>query len=436
MKKNTKNKPKIVKDPHQIYPESLRNTIDKIVHDSVTKHINYYKKILYAFSFGISIFIAIGLLTKGQLFEIILKNIYKPAHIYTDIKPKLKKGIWETVSSGSEDDYCNFVSKNEFYNALKKYHTELVKTFLVPNRSPVTRAREILRVGTIKEDVHILMGGKHLEGRVTARCYKKFLNSTKQAILVIPKSFERSEYSWYDCSFGWPTIFLSIEYEDKVCNNVKLVGVRRNGKTKYITILISKKVAKDIDIPGWNNYTANGYGKIFISKVDDITKKQYEEDKSKDTEIVSVPSKSDNKLLSNTSYSNKKLTVNIDQYKLNNDINHCLELFHEKKYQLSYKKFEHLLSSTIDNKTRAFIMFMMGECQYKNSEYDIAILDYQKIISNQPNSKVVPSALLKQALSFQQLTDQETAKIIFKKLISEFPATPEANEAKAILRSM
>jgi TolA-binding protein len=72
----------------------------------------------------------------------------------------------------------------------------------------------------------------------------------------------------------------------------------------------------------------------------------------------------------------------------------------------------------------------MGETLYSQGEYDLAILDYQKVISNHGKDALTPGALLKQGMSFEKLTDHETAKIIYKKLINDHGGSAEAAQAK------
>ncbi len=74
--------------------------------------------------------------------------------------------------------------------------------------------------------------------------------------------------------------------------------------------------------------------------------------------------------------------------------------------------------------------FMMGECLFFQNEFDQAILQYQKIISNHPSHPRAASALLKQGMSFEKLSDYETAKIIYKKIATSYSSSPEAAVAK------
>ncbi len=247
--------------------EDLEEQVERLVKSSLDSQLRTYKIAVSAFLLGFLLFVSAGLITEGALIESIIKSIYKPSAIYKDIESSLPGGVWSAVTSGSEDDYKKFVSKHEFYTALSEYHTDLVRTFLVPNREPLIREREIMRVGSIPEDIQILMGGAQIEGQPTARCHKQFKNAEKQAILVVPESFEKTDYAWYDCAFGWPKITVAIEYQDKNIGGIELVGVRRNGGTKQLIVLVSQKAAKDLDLPGWETHKANAFGKIRVSAV-------------------------------------------------------------------------------------------------------------------------------------------------------------------------
>ena len=110
--------------------------------------------------------------------------------------------------------------------------------------------------------------------------------------------------------------------------------------------------------------------------------------------------------------------------------------FKAGQYKKAYKTFEQLLSGNPRGKTAAQTLFYMGECLYNQGEFDLAILDYQKVISNHAQDEHTPSALLKQGMSFEKLTDLETAKIIFHKLIEDYPDSSEAGLAKKRLGNL
>ncbi len=80
--------------------------------------------------------------------------------------------------------------------------------------------------------------------------------------------------------------------------------------------------------------------------------------------------------------------------------------------------------------------YMMGECLYKQSQYDQAIIQYQQIISNYPGKPEAAKALYRQGESFEQLSDNETAKIIYTKLTKSYSSSPEAASAKKRIEAL
>ncbi|MFW2366994.1 MAG: tetratricopeptide repeat protein, partial [Desulforhopalus sp.] len=63
-------------------------------------------------------------------------------------------------------------------------------------------------------------------------------------------------------------------------------------------------------------------------------------------------------------------------------------------------------------------------------EYDKAIMQYQKIISQHGNDAKAPQAMLKQGMAFEKLADKDTAKVIYKKLLKKHGSSPEAATAR------
>jgi tol-pal system protein YbgF len=105
-------------------------------------------------------------------------------------------------------------------------------------------------------------------------------------------------------------------------------------------------------------------------------------------------------------------------------------------YQEAYETFESSLNKNANGANAIQARYMMGESLYQQKEYDQAILQYQKIISNQPKHPKTPAALLKQAMAFEQLSDKDTAKILYQKIITSYGTSPEAQQAKTKLSSL
>lgn len=114
----------------------------------------------------------------------------------------------------------------------------------------------------------------------------------------------------------------------------------------------------------------------------------------------------------------------------------AMDLYNQQRYAEAYKAFEQVLASNPRGDAAAETLFYMGESLFNRGEFDLAILDYQKVISNHAGHPRTPTALLKQGMSFEKLTDNETAKIIYKKLIAEYPNSSDAAKAEQQLQSL
>ncbi len=80
--------------------------------------------------------------------------------------------------------------------------------------------------------------------------------------------------------------------------------------------------------------------------------------------------------------------------------------------------------------------YMMGECLFKQNEFDQAIIQYQQIISSYPGNPQAAKALFRQGESFEQLSDTETARIIYRKITASYGSSPEAELAKQRLSTL
>ncbi|MDH4317185.1 MAG: tetratricopeptide repeat protein [Desulfobulbaceae bacterium] len=112
-----------------------------------------------------------------------------------------------------------------------------------------------------------------------------------------------------------------------------------------------------------------------------------------------------------------------------NQFDKAMEYFERKQYKEAYRLLDQFAASNPKGDLAAKTLFYMGESLFSQEEYDLAILEYQKVISNYGQSKLAATALMKQGMAFEQLTDIATAKLIYQKLIDEFSGSPESREA-------
>lgn len=78
-------------------------------------------------------------------------------------------------------------------------------------------------------------------------------------------------------------------------------------------------------------------------------------------------------------------------------------------------------------------LYWTGEALYGEKKYELAILQFQDVISKYPKHPKAPAAMLKQALAFNALGDSQNARTTMQKLLEEYPDSPQADAAKKYL---
>ena len=104
--------------------------------------------------------------------------------------------------------------------------------------------------------------------------------------------------------------------------------------------------------------------------------------------------------------------------------------YSDGNFKQAYSLYEEYARQNTSGDKSITAQFMMGECLFYQNEYDQAILQYQKIISAYQEHPRAASALLKQGMAFEKLSDIETAKIIYKKIATSYASSPEAATAR------
>lgn len=284
--------------------DNEESTLNKLIEARIQSAIKPYKWLFWGFVSGVTLFVSAGVISQGALFEAIVRSMYPPTSIAKDTKDILANDsefreavfrktdfgsltiadasfdtfpaiadampatVWEHVVNGDRANYIKLVQKPEFFQALRKYHADTTRRFLLPSLSNAERAAEIEEVGQVPIDVQILMAGSQADNTTTASCRRTFRDTELHAELVIPKSYKDEELAWFNCTFGWPQTFLEVSVSDTKASGVKLVGVRRNGKTKRPILLVSQRTASALALPGWQSYSSNINGQMKVHRAE------------------------------------------------------------------------------------------------------------------------------------------------------------------------
>ena len=74
------------------------------------------------------------------------------------------------------------------------------------------------------------------------------------------------------------------------------------------------------------------------------------------------------------------------------------------------------------------ITLLVGESFFQEKNYHEAILSFHKVVEATPASAETPQAMLREAQSFALLGKQENAAFLFRKLLSDYPDSEQADE--------
>nr|MBF0221059.1 tol-pal system protein YbgF [Desulfobulbaceae bacterium] len=114
----------------------------------------------------------------------------------------------------------------------------------------------------------------------------------------------------------------------------------------------------------------------------------------------------------------------------------ALSLFRSSKFNEAYRTFTEYIEKFPTGKMAPNARFWLGDCYYSQQEYELAILEYQKVIADFPSHAKAPAALLKQGLAFEKLNDKETATIVYRKLLDDYPKSEQVKTVTKRIESL
>lgn len=116
--------------------------------------------------------------------------------------------------------------------------------------------------------------------------------------------------------------------------------------------------------------------------------------------------------------------------------NKGLAAYKANKYKEAYNAFSTYLEKNKSAPLAPNARFWLGECLFQQKEFELAILEYQKVIADYPKTNKAPAALFKQGEAFEKLAEKDTAKIIYNKLLADYPKSDQAEMAKKRLKEL
>ncbi len=106
------------------------------------------------------------------------------------------------------------------------------------------------------------------------------------------------------------------------------------------------------------------------------------------------------------------------------------------KYELARTEFQDYLRYYGNTDLASNAQFYLGEIAYSQKNYDLAISEYDKVITGYPRSFKTASARLKKALANIELNQKATGVRELREIVKRYPSTEEERRARAKLKEM
>ena len=116
------------------------------------------------------------------------------------------------------------------------------------------------------------------------------------------------------------------------------------------------------------------------------------------------------------------------------DVYDQAKVFYDKKYYTdAIRYYKHLIEK---NYKPAYSHYMIGNMYYKRKNYADAIAYFKKSASLYSKAAYMPELMLYTAISMEETGDGANARSFYEGLVTKYPGTTEATEAKKRLQSL
>lgn len=114
----------------------------------------------------------------------------------------------------------------------------------------------------------------------------------------------------------------------------------------------------------------------------------------------------------------------------------ALSKIEEGSYLEATAEFQRFLTKFPKSSFAPGARYWIAEAYFSLRDWQKAIKEFQSFLSKHPKHEKANEALLKQGISFKELSLNEDAKIFLNKLIQSAPSSPEALRAKELITEM
>ena len=104
--------------------------------------------------------------------------------------------------------------------------------------------------------------------------------------------------------------------------------------------------------------------------------------------------------------------------------------FKHREYEAALAGFRLFMELHSQSALAANAQYWIGECQYRMGRYKDALNSFYNVVMNYPLSPKIAASTLKLGQTYTKLGDHDNARIMFDRVVDQFPASSEADLAR------
>jgi tol-pal system protein YbgF len=112
-----------------------------------------------------------------------------------------------------------------------------------------------------------------------------------------------------------------------------------------------------------------------------------------------------------------------------------MEEFKHRDYEAALAGFRLFLELHGQTSLAANAQYWVGECQFRMGRYKEALKSFYNVVSYHPLSPKLVSSTLKIGQTYSKLKDHEKARLMYERVVDQYPDSPEAELARKALEA-
>jgi tol-pal system protein YbgF len=112
-----------------------------------------------------------------------------------------------------------------------------------------------------------------------------------------------------------------------------------------------------------------------------------------------------------------------------------MEEFKHRDYEAALAGFRLFLELHGQTSLAANAQYWVGECQYRMGRYKEALKAFYNVVSYYPLSPKLAASTLKIGQTYSKIKDAEKARMMFERVVDQYPDSPEAEVARKALET-